>query len=368
MPSPDLHEPFTFARGSRRAPNRVVLAAMTNKQSHADGTLGEDELRWMAARAAGGFGILTTCAAHVSPDGQGWEGELGVFADAHLPGLARLAAAMQAHGGLALAQIAHTGSRAPAALTGQQPWSASAFELDEPNFQTPRAATNDDITRTITAFADAARRCADAGFDGLELHGAHGYLLGQFLGAITNTRDDHWGGTAARRMNLLREVLSACRAAVPDDFLVGVRLSPDVPEQGLKLDASLDVALQLVADGADFIHASLWDSFATPKTRPELDVPHTTLWRETLGADVPLIVTGGIWTPSDARTILEQGADVVGLARVAIPYADWPERAREAGWEPGRPPFSAEELREAALGEAFVDYMRRWPGFVADSE
>lgn len=365
MSPPDLHDPFVFARGPR-APNRVVLAAMTNKQSHPDGTLGEDELTWLAARARGGFGTVTTCALHVSPDGQGWDGELGAFGDEHLPGLTRVAAACRAEGGLALAQIVHTGSRAPSRLTGQQPWSASAFVLDEPRFEAPRAATEEDIRRTIEAFAAAAGRCAAAGFDGVELHAAHGYLLCQFLGTLTNTRDDAWGGSPERRQALLREVLAAARAATPEGFLVGVRLSPEVPAQGLVLDESLAAARQLVADGADFVHASLWDSFAVPETRPDLDVPHTTLWRQTLGPEVPLIVTGGIWTPGQAAQILAQGADLIGLARAAIAHPDWPRRAADPAWDPERPPYSAQRLRDAALGEVFVDYMRRWPDFVRE--
>lgn len=365
---PELHAPFTYTRGGRTAPNRVVLAAMTNKQSHVDGTLGEDELTWLAARARGGFGTVTTCAMHVTPDGQGWDGELGAFGDEHAEGLKRVATAITAEGQLALAQIVHTGSRAPSRLTGRQPWSASAFTLDEKRFEQPRAATEDDIRRTIDGFAGAARRCAAAGFDGVELHAAHGYLLCQFLGTITNTRDDAWGGSLAKRMGLLREVYAATRAATPDDFLIGVRLSPEVPAQGLAVDDSLAVALQLVEDGVDFVHASLWDSFAVPETKPDLAVPHTTLWRDTLGPDVPLIVTGGIWTPAQAAQILEQGADMIGLARAAIAHPDWPERARDPAWDPERPPYSAARLREAALGDVFVDYMRLWPEFVLEGD
>jgi 2,4-dienoyl-CoA reductase-like NADH-dependent reductase (Old Yellow Enzyme family) len=366
MTSPrDLHAPFSFPRG-RSAPNRAVLAAMTNKQSRADGTLGEDELTWLAARARGGFGVVTTCAMHVTPDGQGWDGELGAFGDEHLPGLTRVADSLRAEGALSLAQLVHTGSRAPSRLTGQQPWSASAFTLDEPRFEAPRAATEDDLRRTVDAFGAAAARCAAAGFDGVELHAAHGYLLCQFLGTVTNTRDDAWGGSPERRMRLLREVFAAARASTPDDFLIGVRLSPEVPAQGLAVEASLAVARQLVADGVDFVHASLWDSFAQPETLPELDVPHTTLWRRTLGAEVPLIVTGGLWTPAQAATILDQGADLVGLARAGIAHADWPRRAQDPDWDPERPPYAAQRLRDAALGPRFVDYMRLWPDFVLD--
>src|SRR5829696_7142606 len=106
----ELLEPLTF-RGGARAPNRVALAAMTNLQSHADGSLGEDELRWLERRAAGGFGIVATCAAHVARDGQGFRGQLGIFDDALLPGLTRLADALRRHGALGMAQLYHGGER-----------------------------------------------------------------------------------------------------------------------------------------------------------------------------------------------------------------------------------------------------------------
>ena len=364
--TPHLLAPFSFPHTGRSVRNRTVLAAMTNKQSHEDGSLSEDELRWLVARAAGGFGIVTTCAAHVSQDGQGWDGELGVFDDALVPGLRRLADALRAEGALSLVQIFHGGVRAPSRLTGRQPWSASAFELDAPGFEAPRAATVEDIERTIGAFAAAARRCAEAGFDGVEIHGAHGYLITQFLGTVTNTRDDEWGGKLANRTRFLLRILEACREAVPENFLVGVRLSPEIPEQGVDFDDALLTARWVAEHGADFVHASHWDSFKTPGKYPDSDKPLTTWYREAVGADVPLIATGGIWTPAQADEVLAQGADLVGLGRAAIGNPRWPLEAATPGWEPARPPYTPEHLRGAALGEKLVDYMRAWPGFVTD--
>lgn len=357
-------EPFTFPRTGTTVSNRLVVAAMTNKQSNADGSLSDDELAWLRARTS--FGVVTTCAAHVSRDGQGWEGELGVFDDALLPGLERLATALRKGGTLGLVQIFHGGVRAPSSLTGMQPWSASEFELDSPNFERPRAGTIRDIEDTIAAFASAARRCAQAGFAGVELHGAHGYLISQFLGTVTNTREDDWGGSLERRARFVREVLSAVKDAVPESFLVGVRLSPEIPEQGIVLDEALQVARWLVEDGVDFMHVSNWDSFKATVAHPDSKKPLTTWFREAVGPEVPVIATGGVWTPAEADTLLEHGADLVGLARAAIGNARWPEHAATPGWDPVRPPYPAEHLRENALGEAFVDYMRRWPGFVAE--
>lgn len=366
MTTPKILTPYEFARTGAQVPNRTVLAAMTNKQSAADGSLGEDELRWLTARARGGFGIITTCAAHVSPDGQGWDGELGVFDDSLLPGLSRLAGALRDEGALSLVQIFHGGVRAPSRLTGQQPFSASAFELDAKDFEVPREATVDDIERTIAAFAAAARRCAEAGFDGVEIHGAHGYLITQFLGTVSNTRDDDWGGPLKHRARFVRRIVAAVREATPDAFLVGVRISPEVPDQGVDLDESLTVAGWLAEDGVDFVHVSNWDSFKPPAKYPASTKPLTTRFREAIGPLTPMIATGAVWTPAEADLVLEQGADLVGLGRAAIGNVRWPRDAAVRGWEPARPPFTPGHLRAASLSDTMVDYMRRWPGFVTD--
>ena len=364
MSTPHVLEPFTFPRTGHIAKNRLVLAAMTNMQSHDDGTLGDDELAWLVAR--GGFGVVTTCAAHVAKDGQGWDGELGVFDDAHLPGLTRLSAALRAEGALSWVQIFHGGVRAPSRLTGQQPMSASAFELDAPGFERPRAATEEDIERTIGAFGAAARRCAEAGFDGVEIHGAHGYLITQFLGTVSNTREDAWGGSLEGRARFAREVVKAVRAATPEAFLVGIRISPELAEQGVEFEDALQVARWLADDGVDFLHVSNWDSFQPPKAHPESDKPLTTWFREAVGPDVPLVATGAVWTPAQADTVLAHGADLVGLGRAAIGNAAWPSRAADPDWTPERPPYTPEHLRSQAVGEKLLGYMRKWPGFVSD--
>jgi 2,4-dienoyl-CoA reductase-like NADH-dependent reductase (Old Yellow Enzyme family) len=359
--SRDLLAPFAFRNGAR-AKNRVALAPMTNMQSHADGTLSEDELTWLLRRADGGFGIMETCAAHVSPDGQGWEGELAIHADAHLPGLRRLATALHDRKCLAIVQIFHGGARSPAELIGQRPWSAVELPGD-PN--DPRAATSEEIARVITDFRAAAVRAHQAGFDGVELHGAHGYLLGQFLSAL-NTRADGWGGDLEGRARLIREATRAVRAAVPASFLVGVRLSPEDfgNARGLDLDESLTVAKWLCEDGIDFLHVSLWTASNNTKKRPdEHPIP---LFRGACPEGVALLVAGKVWTRAEAEALLEKGADVVALGRAAIINPTWPTSAADPAWAPKRPPITVAELVDRGLTEKFAGYLRIWKGFVAD--
>ncbi|MFI5297155.1 MAG: tRNA-dihydrouridine synthase [Polyangiales bacterium] len=356
---------LTFRNGTR-AKNRVFLAPLTNSQSHADGTLSEDEHRWIEARAKGGFGVVETCASHVARDGQGWPGELGIFDDELLPGLTRLATTISSQGALGLVQIFHGGVRSPSRLSGQQPWSASTWADATPGFEAPRAATESDIHSAVAHFRDAAVRAHRTGFQGVELHGAHGYLLSQFLSTTMNLRRDAWGGSIENRARLIRECTRAVRAAVPARFVVGVRLSPEDFGQarGLDLDESLQVARWLADDGIDFLHLSLWDWTRNTAKRPE--VHPIGLFRSAVGDEVKIVAAGKIWTRRDAEAVIALGADAVALGRSGIANPDWPTRIADATWEPKRPPLTEAELMDRAVSPGFVKYLRNFKGFVAD--
>lgn len=357
-----LFSPLTFRNGVR-ARNCLAVAPMTNLQSHPDGALADAELQWLVRRAAGGFGIVITCAAHVTLDGQGWPGELGVYAEHLLPGLTRLATALRENGALPLLQLFHGGVRAPRQVTGLVPFSASEIP-DEP--EAPRAASEADLERVIHAFRDAALRAHRAGFAGVELHGAHGYLFGQFLSATLNRRSDAWGGSLAGRARLLRCATQAVRAAVPDSFLVGVRISPEDfgNAKGLDLDENLTLAGWLAEDGIDFLHISLWDAQRNTQKRPaEHPIP---LFRRACPAAVHLMVAGSVWTAAEAESLRARGAAIVALGRAAIVNPDWPRLATDPSWEPRRPPLTTAELRERALSPVFIDYLRNRKGFIAD--
>jgi len=158
-----------------------VLAPLTNQQSHDDGTLSDDEHRWLTFRAEGGFGLTMTCAAHVQSIGQGFPGQLGVWGDHQLPGLKRLAADINATGSVSIAQLHHAGNRSPAEIIGTSPVCPSDDEETG-----ARALTNNEVLELVADFVAAAVRCEKAGFDGVELHGAHGYIICQFLSAELN--------------------------------------------------------------------------------------------------------------------------------------------------------------------------------------
>lgn len=351
-----LLEPVHFPSGLV-AKNRVALAPMTNQQSNADGSLSEAELAWLRRRARGGFGIVMTCAAHVSADGQGWPGELGVFDDRLQPGLERLAQALRTDGAASIVQIFHGGVRADTKASGLPSISSSAAEG-------ARAATEEDLERVIRDFGQAARRAEAAGFDGVELHGAHGYLFTQFLSTTQNQRTDQWGGSLENRARLLLRAFDEVRKDTSRKFTVGVRLSPENfgNAKGLDLDESLQVARWLSERELDFLHLSLWEALRNTTKRP--DEHALPLFRSAVGPKVPLLVAGKIWTRAEAEQLLALGADGVALGRSGILNPDWPLQVASPSFEPLRPPVTIEQLRSLDLSPPFAEYMRRWQGFV----
>jgi 2,4-dienoyl-CoA reductase-like NADH-dependent reductase (Old Yellow Enzyme family) len=364
-----LFEPYPFPNTTKTSANRIALAPMTNGQSNDDGTLGDDEYNWLIRRAKEGFGIIFTCAAHVSKEGQGWAGELGIWHEDHIPGLKRLADGIHQYGSLAIVQIFHGGARSPESLTGVQPWSASSHEMTVGgDIKKIREGSISEIEDVIEAFVKAAQRAYLAGMDGIELHAAHGYLLHQFISSATNQRTDQYGGNFENRIRLVREILQRIKAILPPTFLVGIRISPEdkYTFKGIDFDESLRLAQILKEDGADFLDISTWDSFASPQKYPESQKPVISWFRKQLGANFPLFVAGELWSAAQAHQALNLGADFVSLGRVAIGIADWPSKAKDIQFEPQLPPYSALHLQKASLSHHFIEYMKRWKGFVAD--
>ena len=253
----DLFSPMPFISG-RRMKNRFMLAPLTNLQSHVDGVLSEDEYHWLTLRAKGGFGATMTCASHVQALGKGFPGQLGCFADKHVEGLTRLADGIKTHDSLALLQLHHAGMRSPEEEIGEKPLCPSD------NKETgARALTLEEVEQLIADFIGAAQRAEKAGFDGVELHGAHGYMLCQFLSPTINRRDDRYGGSLENRARILLDIIDGVRARCRDDFVLGVRLSPE--RFDIRVGEMQELAQQLFNERKiDFLDMSLWDSFKEP--------------------------------------------------------------------------------------------------------
>jgi 2,4-dienoyl-CoA reductase-like NADH-dependent reductase (Old Yellow Enzyme family) len=332
---------------------------MTNKQSPG-GSLSADELRWLRLRAEGGFGVVMTCAASVHKSGRAWDGQLRIENEVEQKALSALAPVCKNSGALSIVQIHHGGVASPRTLTGQQPISASTACVESVHAEQPRAATSDELLETVTAFDAAAKRVVQAGLDGVEIHGANGYLITQFLSTFFNTRNDEWGGTREKRGKLLFDIAQRCRKSLGPNKILGVRLSPVSSPScpGIDLKDMLWTAQQLCDLGVDYIHLSLWDAF---QTMPETGGTITEYFRKHLPKEVALMGAGKITSPDSASQYLKQGADFAALGKVAIGNPDWPRLAQaDAGYRPDEFPMSRELLMERGLSAAFVEYLRQF--------
>ena len=356
-----LFDPVSMTRGPGLK-NRFMLAPLTNLQSHVDGTLSDDEYQWLTLRAQGGFGATMTCASHVQAQGQGFPGQLGCWSDAHLPGLTRLAAGINAAGSVAYVQLHHAGMRSPADLIGTQPVCPS----DDAETGS-RALTLAEIEQLREDFISAAVRAERAGFDGVELHGAHGYILSQFMSGTYNRREDRYGGSLENRCRLVYDIIDGIRARCRPDFTLGIRVSPE--RFGLLLGEMREIVRGLLHDGRlDFIDLSLWDVFKEPNEDAFKSKPLVDWFMDLDRRAVKVGVAGRIMDAATARRCLEHGADFVTIGRAAILHHDFPERVRAHHDFAAMPlPVSAGHLRAEGLGPAFVGYMKTWKGFVAQA-
>jgi len=355
-----LFAPLTFRHGPAMA-NRFMLAPMTNCQSHADGRLSDDEYHWLTMRAQGGFGLTMTCASHVQAQGQGFPGQLGIFSDIHLDGLTRLAAGIKAAGSLAVVQLHHAGMRSPAGLIGGTPVGPSADAETG-----TRALDLAEVGQLAEDFIAAAGRAERAGFNGVEIHGAHGYILCAFLSPEINRRNDRYGGSLENRSRILFDIVAGIRRRCRPDFSIGVRLSPE--RFGLKTPEIVEVAQRLMTDAdIDYIDMSLWDAFKEPVDEALRTRPLSAYFTELQRGEVRLGVAGKVMSGADARRCLEAGFDFVSIGRAAILRHDFPKRTQaDPGFVAPAVPVTAEHLQAEGLSPAFVGYMRSWKGFVAD--
>ena len=351
MAALDMFAKLTLTRGPAWK-NRLTLAPLTNKQSHDDGTLSDEEIRWLTMRAEGGFAMVMTAAAHVQACGQGFPGQLGVWDDKHLDGLTRLADAIRAGGAVSSLQLHHAGIRADKAAV-KEPVGPSDHEETG-----ARALSLEEVAKVRDDFITAAKRAEKAGFDGAEIHGAHGYILAQFMSEETNQRTDEHGGSVENRTRLTREIIDGIREACGPDFQLGIRLSPE--RFGLSLPENVDFVRELMADGKlDYIDISFWDYKKLPDDETLQD---KNLLEHFVGLPrhgTRLGGAGKMRNGEDIREVLEGGLDFAMIGRAAILHHDLPRRVEaDRDYMSPRTPVPAAHMEAEGISPVFVDYLR----------
>lgn len=337
----NLFTPFTLRNITFR--NRIAVSPMCQYSSE-DGFASDWHLVHLGSRAVGGAGLVIVEATAVEADGRISAGDLGIWKDEHIENLSKIAHFIKSQGAVAGIQLAHAGRKASC----QTPWNSGgkAIPLSEGGWQTvapsavpfdendtiPKALTHTEIKALIASFVAAAQRALKAGFEVLEIHGAHGYLLHEFLSPLSNLRIDEYGGSFENRIRFLLEVTDAVRDVLPEGFPLFVRISAtDWKEGGWTLDDSVKLAAELRNHGVDLVDCSSGGLVPDAKIQvgPGYQVPFAERIRNE--ANIPTGAVGAITEPQQADEIIRSGqADLVLLARELLRDPYWPIHAAQA--------------------------------------
>ncbi|KOS68250.1 NADPH dehydrogenase [Lysinibacillus contaminans] len=322
-----LFEPYQLQTISLK--NRIAMAPMCMYSAEDDGMVTPFHVVHYATRAAGQVGLIILEATGVLPEGRISNKDLGIWDDVHIEGLKQVVDGMKAYGAKTAIQLAHAGRKAT--VEGEI-YAPSAIAFNDA-YKTPTEMTLNDIEKVIEAFKQAAIRAEKAGFDALEIHGAHGYLISEFLSPATNKRTDAYGGSQENRYRLLRQVIDAVRSVWDGPLLVRVS-AEDYAENGTTMDDFIVFSRWMKSQGVDLIDVSTGGVVqANINVFPGYQVPHAEAIKH--GAGIPTSAVGLITTAIQAEEILQNNrADLIFLGRVLLREPYWPlHAAKELGEE-----------------------------------
>lgn len=336
MRFPNLFQPLTV-RGME-IPNRICMPAMDVNLGNEHGEVTDRHVAFLRERAKGGAGLIVVEASHVSADGKLFPHSLGIHHDGLIPGLRRLVEACHEYGAKIAIQINHAGRQTYSKWTGHPLVAPSAVPCPRRQ-EMPKALTKEEIKHYVRLFGEAAKRAVQAGFDAVEIHGAHGYLISGFMSPHSNLRTDEYGGDGEGRLRFPKEVVREVRAAVGDHYPILFRFSADeFVEGGLTLDDSRHIARQLEAEGVDMLSVSgaVYGSvhmMISPMQIPQgymVDLAHG-IKNE---VNIPVISVGRIYEPAFAEDIVASGkSDMVALGRALLADPAFPNKTREGRLE-----------------------------------
>lgn len=326
-----LLEPFKI--GYLELKNRIVMPSMVTNYANRDGSVSDRLISYYKARAAGGVALIVVEAAYIHPSGKGFENQLGIYNDKLVPGLKRLVNEIHAEGGKVFLQLYHAGSQTDSSLTRTPILSPSAIPCPTKK-EIPVELNKESIEVLVDAYIKAAKRAQKAGFDGVEIQGAHGCLLNQFLSSYSNKRTDQYGNSLENRMRFPLEIVTRIRKDLGKDFILGYRLSAyEYIEDGLTLTETKPFAKRLEAAGIDLISVSAGANQFMMMTVPPMGIKQgcaAYLSKEIKKeVNIPVIVAGRINEPRVAEEILlDEKADLIALGRALIADAEFPNKVK----------------------------------------
>ncbi|GLV14112.1 oxidoreductase [Alicyclobacillus hesperidum] len=322
-----LFTPFTV--GSLELKNRIVMAPMCQYSVTAkDGKPNDWHYTHYTSRAIGGAGLVIIEMTDVEPDGRISDFDLGLWSDDHIAPFARIVDACHGYGAKIGVQIAHAGRKAEDAAT---PVAPSAIAFEGPQYKVPRELSTDEVKRMVERFGQAAKRAVAAGFDTIELHGAHGYLIHQFQSPVTNRRSDEYGQDLAR---FGVEVIQAVKSEMPSSMPLLIRISAvEYVDGGHGIDHAIELCRRYREAGVDVVHVSSGGEGRPGKRKPGnypgYQVPFARQIKEAL--DVPVIAVGMLDEYALAESVIASGdADLVAIGRGLLRDPYWPIHAAQA--------------------------------------
>lgn len=321
-------------------PNGVVLndrlgvAPMTTYSGNDDGTVSDEELTYYNRRAGLGSLYISACIA-VSENGIAFPNQFIGFDDSALPRLTQMAKEMKSKGSKAILQIQHGGRQGQPALIKANETVAPSAVPGAAGTPTPRELTESEIEAIIEDFGQTTRRAIEAGFDGVEIHGANTYLLQQFVSSVTNQRQDQWGGSLENRLKfplaVQKKVQDIVAKYADEQFIVGYRLSPEENDEttvGYTIEETKVLVEELIQRGIHYIHVSLMEIMKTPKGADQGD-SIVRILADQIDGRVAFVAVGSVKTPEDALTALAEGADIVVIGRQALIDPEWTEKVKQ---------------------------------------
>jgi len=317
-----LFQPYTLNNGVT-IKNRFTVAPMTHFASHEDGSISDEERHFLTDRFDG-FGLFIAAATLVSPEGKAFVGQPEAIGEKDLPSLREVVRIAKQQGATAVLQIHHGGHLSlPELLKGREMVAPSADEKSG-----ARALTDEEIRNLISAFANAAHLAIQAGFDGVEIHGANNYLIQQFVSGESNRRTDQWGGSIENRLRFPLAIVDAVTAVrqqyATDEFIVGYRFSPEEPgEQGLTMKDTFALIDALVEKPLQYLHVSLWDFYKKARRGADTTMTRIQLLHERINGKLALIGIGNLFTADQILQAYQTGwAEFIATGKTVMMNPD----------------------------------------------
>jgi len=324
-------EPLKLANGVVLK-NRIVFPPTTLRSSFATGVVTDEEVEYYRLRA-GGPGMVIVEMAYVSEQGKSYIGQLGADSDDKIAGLKKIADVIKERGSVPVLQISFGGRIAQEeAVPNGEIVAPSNLPGHHMETHIPRALANEEIEQSIQDFASATRRAIEAGYAGVEIHGANMYMIQQFFSEHANDRTDQWGGSIEKRMTYGLQVLDAIIAIrdefADENFIIGYRQSPEEPTTpGIRYPDALLMAAEIAKRPISYFHLSIKYANQSPFMDKEDNEPLYAKYKAVLGA-VPLIIVGLVRTPQQAETLIQAGVDAVAIGRELIIDPNWVQKVR----------------------------------------